>query len=316
VILALRALGIGDLATAVPALRALRAARPGDVIALAAPGWLAPLVELTGAVDRHVPVEGLSPRPLPPAAWAVNLHGRGPQSHRLLLDSGPGRLLGFACAAAGHLDGPEWMSQEHEVSRWCRLLRWYGIPSDPDDLDLLPPAPGRVAVPDGATVVHVGAKEDGRRWPADRFAAVAGALAAAGHRVVVTGSPAELPRAARVARRAGLPGTAVYAGRIDLTRLASLVARARLVVSGDTGVAHLATAYRVPSVVMFGPEPPARWGPPAGRPWHRPLWREAGDHVAAIPVEDVLAAAFDVGRCAGAGARSGAARVPDAAAAQ
>jgi ADP-heptose:LPS heptosyltransferase len=326
VILALRALGIGDLATAVPALRALRAARPGDTLALAAPAWLAPLVELTGAVDRHVEVEDLAPRTLPPAEWAVNLHGSGPESHRLLLAGRPGRLLGFACPAAGHSDGPEWTHEEHEVHRWCRLLGWYGIPSDPDDLDLPPPPPRGVAVPAGATVVHVGAKVAGRRWPVERFATVAEALAAGGHRVVVTGSASELTRAAKVARLAGLPGTAVYAGRTDLTRLAALVARARLVVSGDTGVAHLATAYRVPSVVLFGPEPPWRWGPPADRPWHRALWAGAGPvevgsirgqvgpvggHVDAITVEQVLSAVGSV-----TSVTSGAAQVPDAVAAK
>jgi len=43
------------------------------------------------------------------------------------------------------------------------------------------------------------------------------------------------------------------------------------VISGDTGIAHLATAYRRPSVVLFGPIPPAQWGPP-DRPYHAALW--------------------------------------------
>jgi ADP-heptose:LPS heptosyltransferase len=50
-----------------------------------------------------------------------------------------------------------------------------------------------------------------------------------------------------------------------------VVAAARVVVSGDTGVAHLATAYRRPSVVLFGPVSPALWGPPP-RPQHVVLW--------------------------------------------
>ena len=45
-----------------------------------------------------------------------------------------------------------------------------------------------------------------------------------------------------------------------------VVARAALLVCGDTGIAHLATALGTPSVVLFGPEPPDRWGPPEGGP--------------------------------------------------
>ena len=63
----------------------------------------------------------------------------------------------------------------------------------------------------------------------------------------------------------------MYAGRTNLRELAALVAAAGRVVCGDTGVAHLATAYRRPSVVLFGPTSPSAWGPPA-RPYHRVLW--------------------------------------------
>ena len=80
----------------------------------------------------------------------------------------------------------------------------------------------------------------------------------------------------------------------------ALVAAARLLVSPDTGVAHLATAFGTPSVVLFGPTPPARWGPPADRPQHRALWAgRTGDNFAPAPdagllqltVEQVLQAA-------------------------
>jgi ADP-heptose:LPS heptosyltransferase len=54
-----------------------------------------------------------------------------------------------------------------------------------------------------------------------------------------------------------------------------VVAAARVVVCGDTGVAHLATAYRRPSVVLFGPVSPALWGPPP-RPQHVVLWHGDG----------------------------------------
>ncbi|MFE9693343.1 glycosyltransferase family 9 protein [Micromonospora sp. NPDC005806] len=311
-ILVLRALGVGDLATAVPALRGLRSAFPDRELVLAAPAWLAPLADLVGAVDRVLPTDGLGRLAWsrPPPEMAVNLHGRGPQSHRMLAAARPHRLLAFANAAAGHADGPVWDDDEHEVRRWCRLLHGYDLPADPADLALRrPPA---VGAPTGATVLHPGSKIPAKRWPAERFAAVARALAGRGHRVVFTGSEEEQELADRVARDAGLPPETVLAGRTGLTELAALVADARLVISGDTGVAHLATGYGTASVVLFGPVPPAHWGPPPDRPRHRVLGvphraridRDrsgsggVGTHptLAAIPVDEVLAAVDEAER--------------------
>jgi ADP-heptose:LPS heptosyltransferase len=130
-------------------------------------------------------------------------------------------------------------------------------------------------------VVHPGAAHHRRRWPAERFALVAAALANAGEEVVVSGSAAEVGRAREVADRAGLPRSAVLAGCTDVVALAGLVAGARLVICGDTGVAHLASAFATPSVVLFGPVSPAEWGPPPGRARHVALWPAAADgHVA------------------------------------
>jgi ADP-heptose:LPS heptosyltransferase len=304
VILVLRALGVGDLATAVPALRGLRAAFADRALVLAAPAWLTPLIDLIGGVDRVVPTDGLGAVDGLPAqpTIAVNLHGRGPQSHRLLLRTRPDRLWAFANVDAGHLDGPSWTGEEHEVHRWCRMLEHYGVVVDAGDLRLAEPPPGI----EGVTVIHPGAKSPTRRWPVARFAAVARALRAAGHRVVVTGSAAERDVAGRVAQQAGLPDTAVLAGRTDVGELAAVVARARLLISGDTGIAHLATAYGTPSVVLFGPVPPRLWGPPPDRAYHRAIWHgtrvDPGDspdvdvHPAllAVDVDEVLAAAREV----------------------
>jgi ADP-heptose:LPS heptosyltransferase len=112
-----------------------------------------------------------------------------------------------------------------------------------------------------------------------------------------------------VASRAGLDSSDVYAGRTGLLELAGLVALAGRVVCGDTGVAHLATALRTPSVVLFGPTSPRHWGPLAERPWHRALWagsngdphgREPDRGLLRLQVEDVLAALaqLDVGDAA------------------
>lgn len=291
VTLVLRALGIGDLLTSVPALRGLRRALPADRLVLAAPEVLAGLAGLTGAVDEvlHTPGLGALRWTGEPPATAVNLHGRGPESIADLRATRPGRLISY--------DGARWPADVHEVDRWCRLLAENGIETDRDDLALARPAVPSPAP--GAVIVHPGAAFPARRWPPERFAEVARALSRDGHRVVVTGGPDEQALAQKVAAGAGLPHDAVYAGRTDLMTLAALVADAVLVICGDTGVGHLATAYGTPSVLLFGPTPPAHWGPPPDRPQHRPLWtgtvgdpfgREPDPGLLRLSTEDVLAA--------------------------
>lgn len=271
-VVALRALGLGDFLTGVPAYRALRRAFPDSRLVLAAPAALTPLVPLTGVAAGLVDVRGLTPVRWPgsPPRVAVNLHGNGPQSHRLLRELRPGRLVAFACPDAGVGRGPVWRYDEHEVHRWCRLLGESSIPADPTELDLARPAAAAPAP--GAVVIHPGAASESRRWPAGRFAGVARAFRGEGHRVVVTGSAGERSVGLAVADAAGIPAGDVLAGRTGLAELAAQVAAATLVISGDTGVAHLATAYRRPSVVLFGPTPPRLWGPP-DRLYHAALWR-------------------------------------------
>jgi ADP-heptose:LPS heptosyltransferase len=298
-LVAYRALGLGDFLTGIPALRALARAFPDHRRVLAAPAAIAPLAALSGAVDAVADVAPLAPLPgdLHAADVAVNLHGRGPQSHEVLLASRPDRLVAFGCDDP-LVDGPRWRADEHEVARWCRLLSESGIPADPRELDLAaPPLPRQLQQAGGATVIHPGAASGSRRWPASRWSAVAKAERAAGRRVLITGSAAERELADAVAASAGLEREAVLAGRTDLTDLAAVVGAAGRVACGDTGVAHMATALEVPSVVLFGPTPPSEWGPPADRPWHRalsaggrgdPHGREPDPGLLAIGVEEVI----------------------------
>ena len=289
-VLVLRALGIGDLLVAVPALRGLRRAFPADHLVLAAPASLAELVPLTGAVDELLPTPGLGAlrwrRDRPKVA--VNLHGSGPESIADLRATRPDRLVTHRHHDLPDVAGPRWPDGGHEVDRWCRLLDAHGIAADPGDLALHRPASPSPAP--GAVVIHPGAAFPARRWPPARFAEVARTFAAGGHRVVITGSEAEHELATQVAIEAALPLRDVLAGGTGLAELAALVADAALVVCGDTGVGHLATAYGTPSVVLFGPTPPARWGPPPGRPQHRPLWTgRVGDPFGPVPDPGLLA---------------------------
>lgn len=305
-IVVLRALGLGDLLTGVPALRALRAAYPAADITLAAPSVLAPLAELSEAVDgvadfdwTRAPTARPLPRALHGADLAVDLHGRGPDSTRLLLATRPERFIGFTHPDVPATEGlPRWRAEEHEVRRWCRLLAESGIPADPGPDRLLLRRPATAPPAAGAVIVHPGAGAPARRWPPERWAVVARRLAGDGWPVVVTGSHPERELAERVAAEAGLPPGCVLAGRTGLSALAALTADAALVLSGDTGMAHLAAAYRRPAVTLAGPVPPRLWGPPP-RPWHAVLWagRPGDPHgpepdpgLVELTVRDVLAA--------------------------
>lgn len=297
----LRALGLGDLCTSVAALRGLRRAHREHRLLLAGPASLAPLAELSGAVDGVVDVTTLDAGPLPPslcgAELAVNLHGRGPQSSELLTAASSRRLVAFAhpdVPATG--GGPAWDDDEHEVERWCRLVARAGAHADPTDLLL--PLPQRLA-DDASTVseldviVHPGAASQARRWPADRWASVVGVLVAAGRHVTITGGPDEVALADEIVeRQSGSDRQArrcvAVAGRTEVLDLAGLVAAANLLVAGDTGIAHMATAFATPSVLLFGPTSPARWGPITGGP-HRVLWAgRTGDPHADVPDPGLL----------------------------
>ena len=297
----LRALGLGDFLTGVPAYRALAEAFPEHRILLAAPPALRPLARLTGALDELVPCGPLEPLPADAGRpeIAVNLHGKGPRSHRILLATRPGKLIAFACAEVPEsYRGPQWRPDEHEVHRWARLLQEEGIPCDPSRLDLpVPPVDLSTACP-GATVIHPGAARAARRWPIERWAEVARFEAGRGATVLVSGGPHEREAAEQLTARAGLPPASVLAGKTGLLELAAVLGRAGRVLCADTGVAHLATAMGTPSVVLFGPTSPQIWGPPPDRPWHRVIWRgQLGDPLGDQPdpgllqiqVEDVIA---------------------------
>lgn len=278
---ALRALGLGDILTAVPALRALRGALPEHRILLLAPPRWRSLIPLLDAVDGLVPVDGVD-RPLvaphPQIDVAVNLHGKGPQSHAALAGLRPQCMVGYACAPwiEPGPRAPAWPETAHERERWCRLIAAaFEVAADPGDLLIRAPEPqadARFPLP-GYVLLHPGAASPARRWPLERFARVGRWLADQQLRIVVTAGPGEARLGSELAAAIGGSARCMQPG--DAADLAAVVAGARLVLCGDTGVAHLASALARPSIVLFGPVSPALWGPPPTGP-HSVLWHGDG----------------------------------------
>jgi ADP-heptose:LPS heptosyltransferase len=120
-------------------------------------------------------------------------------------------------------------------------------------------------------VLHVGGSTPLKHWPADRWAELATAVSAQGLAIAWSAGPGEeaLVRAADPAGR-----HASFAGRLDLAQVWQLVAGARVMVSLDTGVAHLGRVAWTPTVTLFGPGSATLAGP--GDFWRDTPWRAVG----------------------------------------
>jgi ADP-heptose:LPS heptosyltransferase len=148
--------------------------------------------------------------------------------------------------------------------------------------------------------INPGATMEEKRWPVERFAAVGREIATGfGARVVVLGGPGDEARAASIAE--ATPGAVSVAGRTRLGETAALLLRCRLLISGDTGPLHMAVALGVPTVGLFGPTNPGKYGPWSENGGDRqsatvlrhqqPCQRCDGPCVHTISVEECLSAA-------------------------
>jgi ADP-heptose:LPS heptosyltransferase len=335
----LRGGGLGDLVFALPAIAALREAYPSASITLLGSAVHAALLADRGVVDEvlELPriagirgdetdaaaeaafVEGLRERRFDLVA---QLHGGGRNANPFVLRLGARHTVGTATPDAQPLERTlHYDFFQHEVLRWLEVAGLAG--AAPVDLEpALPVSNGerfaaRRLLGGRTVVIHPGATDPRRHWPAERFGAVAAAVVAEGGRVVVVGDASEAPLADRVvaAARSALPeadrpGVRSLAGELDLSGLVGVLAEAAVVLANDSGPRHLAQAVgaRTVGIFVFGNTINAM---PFGRGRHRirlgritrcPVcgrdatqigWTaERCEHdpsyVADVPVEDVL----------------------------
>ena len=286
-ILIVRLGALGDIVHAAPAAAALRAAYPDARL-----DWLVDvrhrhLLDLVPILSNRIAIDTRAMRGsagVPHVVralrgvgydFAIDLQGLL-KSAVLARLSGAERVIGFTRpqlrerAASAFYDiavdpGPA----RHVVDRGLALAAAAGATSAVRRFPFAPPASeapsrARAALGVGAgepfAALNPGAAWPNKRWPADRFGAVASALRdRAGLRSIVLWGPGEEALAYEVCDTS--VGAARPAPRTSLDDLIAILADAALVVSGDTGPLHLAAAAGTPIVGIYGPTDPARNGP-------------------------------------------------------
>ena len=282
-----RALQLGDLLCAVPALRALRQAYPHAEIVLLGLPWSTAFVNRFSAyVDRmiHFPgCKGFPEQPYDEPAFRsfanlmckeqfdllLQMHGNGTIINRFIMHLGARHVAGYhnhdsRMGSSLFMEYPESM---HEVERHLQLMQHIGIPATPEmefpitaedkkeleDL-LLPLLPQRYVC------IHPGSRAAWRQWPPSHFALLADYCIEQGYTAVITGTADEALITQEVIKCMKHPAIDLT-GKTSLGCIAALIADAYLLISNCTGVSHIAAATKTRSVVVSMDGEPERWGP-------------------------------------------------------
>jgi heptosyltransferase-2 len=269
---------IGDAVMSLPFLRSLRRARPTDRIAVLARRGPAAIYRAEGSADVVLPRSSFWRDAAAARSAGADEAWLLPNSFRaalLALASGARRRVGYATDRRGFLltDAlPAPAGRAHQLRDYDALLEAAGISPDRDPPRLpIPEEASRRAeralenagLPPGASLALLApasAFAPTKRWPEDRFASLADTLSDRGLAAALVIGPGEGGIGARVAglARSRVP---VLGEDLDPVELAAVLARARVVVSNDSGPAHLAAAVGTPVAVLFGPTDPGRTTP-------------------------------------------------------
>lgn len=287
-----RAIKLGDLLVAIPAIRALRKAFPTAHIALISLPWAADFVaRFPEYLDEFIPFPGWPglPEQVVEAEkttrflqmmqhrnfdLVVQMQGNGTCVNPMMALLGAQKTAGYYPADLPqycldtHLYMP-YLEGQHEIRRHVQLMEFLGIPAQGHELEFpLTDADCQRASqvaelqnlePGRYVCIHAGGIS-ARRWPENRFAQVADALAEKGYSIVLTGTAAELPIVEQVSSQMKAPAINL-AGKTDLGVIGWVLSRAAMLVSNDTGVSHVASALKTPSVILYSTSKPEEWGP-------------------------------------------------------
>lgn len=283
---AIRLRSLGDCVLTTPALALLKQYRPDLEVAVVVEERFRAIFEGNPYITRI-----LGPSAGEMFAWrpslALNLHG-GTRSMMLTAASCAPIRAGFGHHRFRFLyshripRAQEILGQErkvHTAEHIASVMFWLGVPrAEPPRAALV--ADGAAGAPNGAyAVLHAFASEPAKTWPADRFIAVASEFKRAGLEPIFLAGPAD--------DSSPFAAFEVWNGA-PLNRVKNLLARAQLFVGNDSGPAHIAAAFGVPVVALFGPSDPCIWGP-----WRTPARvLTSPDGIGGIGIDQVLEAAL------------------------
>ncbi|MBE3069957.1 MAG: hypothetical protein IMZ66_06950 [Planctomycetes bacterium] len=302
-IVVIHAGAIGDLVQTLPALAAVRAARPGATVTLIGRPERAVLARLAGAADACADLEtsGL---------WRV-AQGRPDGCPALAMLAEADLVLDFLTRGALAAALPQVVTLDplppegwaDTAAAWIggQVAERLGIAAPPHAPEITLPEPaiatararldGR-GLGEPVLAIHPGSGSAKKNWPAARFAAVAArAQAELGLHIAWLAGPAELERGTMPAE-ALAAGAAVFAD-LALDEVAALLALADAYLGNDSGITQVAAAVRrtdgraTPVVALFGPTDARVWGP-RGR--HVSVVRSADGRMDGIAADEVWAA--------------------------
>ncbi len=288
-VLVVRLRSIGDTVLSTPSLSALKRFLPHARIDILLEDWVAPVLEGFPHVDNVITIErgnltsrARVARQLRARHYDVvyNLHGSTTATF-LTRATGATHRVGYETYQYSWLHNHRspsssflWgRNKTHSVEQQLALLGWTGVPvSDrpPTHLAVTEVANNTIAARlrqqgiKGApfVVIHPAAAFDTKQWAANNFARVAEELASRGLSIVAISDANQLSVVEELGRNSTaeiLPLT-----NLSLPEVTALLARARLFVGNDSGVAHMAAAVGTPSVIVFGSSNTAHW-----QPWAR-----------------------------------------------
>lgn len=286
-VLVVRLRSIGDTVLSTPSLYALKRFLPHASVDILLEDWVAPVLDGFPQVDNVITFERKSTsararvaRRLRANRYDVvyNLHG-GTTATLLARATGARHRVGYEtyqyARLHNHLSPSSsslWgRNKTHSVEQQLALLGWTGVPvSDrpPTQLAVTGEAAATIAAKletagleeTPFAIIHPAAAFATKQWAADKFARVAEDLAGQSLGVVVITASNETHIVDELKRDTSTPLVAFT--DLSLPEITALLARARLFVGNDSGIAHIAAAVQTPSVVIFGSSNIAHW-----RPW-------------------------------------------------